>query len=91
MVLFVGELQMDVEILIWDLFFIKGFNVMFRIALTVLKLQESEILKLNSFSEIVDTLSSICSHHIDRSTLLENLAAGLDSREINTLRAIFRS
>lgn len=50
MVLFVGELQTDAEILVWDFFFIKGFNVMFRIALTVLELLQTELLKLSSYS-----------------------------------------
>ena len=38
MVLFVGEFSQEVEFLIWDLFFIKGSTVLFRIALTVLGL-----------------------------------------------------
>ena len=82
---------MDVEILIWDLFFIKGFNVMFRIALTILELLQTEVLKLNSFTEIVDTLSNFCTHKISRRILLENLATGLEAREISTLRALFRN
>jgi hypothetical protein len=38
MVLFVGELPLETEYLIWDLFMIKGSVVIFRVALTILKL-----------------------------------------------------
>lgn len=38
MVLFVGELPLDVEYVVWDLFFIKGESVIFRVALTILML-----------------------------------------------------
>lgn len=36
MVLFVGELDLETEYLIWDLFFVKGSIVIFRVALTLL-------------------------------------------------------
>lgn len=38
MVLFVGELPLETELLVWDLFFVKGSNLIFRVALTSLKL-----------------------------------------------------
>lgn len=43
MVLFVGEFTTEVEYLVWDLFFIKGSTVIFRVALTVLQLMQNEI------------------------------------------------
>jgi hypothetical protein len=45
MVLFVGEFESEVEYLIWDLFFIKGSTVIFRVALTVLQLMHEEMVK----------------------------------------------
>jgi hypothetical protein len=36
MVLFVGELTIETEYLIWDLFFLKGNHVIFRVATTIL-------------------------------------------------------
>jgi hypothetical protein len=36
MVLFVGELPLETELLVWDLFFVKGSNLIFRVALTSL-------------------------------------------------------
>lgn len=38
MVLFVGELPIDTEYLVWDLFLVKGSVVIFRVALTILHL-----------------------------------------------------
>jgi hypothetical protein len=36
MVLFVGELPLETEYLVWDLFLTKGSVVIFRVALTIL-------------------------------------------------------
>lgn len=41
MVLFVGELPIDVEYFVWDLIFIKGATVVFRVALTILQLMSN--------------------------------------------------
>lgn len=35
MVLFVGELPEETELVVWDLFFLKGSYVIFRVALTL--------------------------------------------------------
>ena len=43
MVLFVGELPIETQYTIWNLFFIKGSTVIFRAALTILKLIENKI------------------------------------------------
>ena len=63
MVLFVGELPMETQYTVWNLFFIKGSTVIFRVALTILKLIEDKILShaqlsvensiqvINSFSQ----------------------------------------
>jgi hypothetical protein len=70
---------METEILVWDLFFVRGFNVMFRVALTALELLQAELLKLSGYSEVVAVLSSFCNQKISRAVLLEHLAKGLDS------------
>ena len=49
MVLFVGEVPEEAELLVWDLFFVKGSYVVFRVALTVVELMQKEILKLDKF------------------------------------------
>ena len=53
MVLFVGELAIETEYLIWDLFFLKGNHVIFRVATTILYLMQEEIIKPenNSFKK----------------------------------------
>lgn len=38
MVLFVNELPIECEYMVWDLLFIKGTTVVFRLALTILQL-----------------------------------------------------
>ena len=44
MMLFIGELPLETEYLVWDLFMIKGSVVVFRVALTILKMMHAAIL-----------------------------------------------
>jgi len=50
MVLFVGELPMETQYTVWNLYFIKGSTVIFRVALTILKLIEDKILSHEQIS-----------------------------------------
>ena len=42
--LFVNHLPLDTELLVWDLFFIKGTSVLFRVAMTLFQLMEKDIM-----------------------------------------------
>jgi hypothetical protein len=43
MTLFLGELPVDTEYAVWDLLFIKGSIVLFRVGVTILKILEFKI------------------------------------------------
>jgi hypothetical protein len=58
MVLFVGELDTETEYLVWDLFFVKGSIVIFRVALTILELMQVDILRATTFNEVVTVIST---------------------------------
>jgi hypothetical protein len=42
--LFVNHLPFETELVVWDLFLIKGIQVIFRVALTIFQLMEKDIL-----------------------------------------------
>ena len=48
MCLFVGEL-----LLVWDLFFLKGSYVLYKVALTLVKMISVQILKLDKYNDII--------------------------------------
>ena len=45
MVLFVGELPIETEYLIWDMIMVKGSVIIFRVALTILQLMQEIIVR----------------------------------------------
>ena len=68
--LFVNHLPLETELLVWDLFFLKGSQVIFRIALTLFSMMEKEILQaedMGSIFMIVDKFGN----KVDRSLLLK--------------------
>ena len=59
--LFASNLPQNIGMAVWDLFFIKGIVVLFRVALTILSLMQDEILKTNKFEEIYSIIENYCS------------------------------
>lgn len=91
MVLFVGELPAETEYLIWDLFFVKGSVVVFRVALTLIQLMSEEILKPenNDFMKAMNILNTYCETAVTRSVLLKNLTS-IETKGVVELRALYR-
>jgi hypothetical protein len=50
--LFVNHLPLETELAVWDLFFIKGASVLFRVAITLFQLMQDEILKAHDYCDI---------------------------------------
>jgi hypothetical protein len=48
----VNHLPEDAELAVWDLFMIKGMSVVFRVALTLFKTMEEQILKAQDTGDI---------------------------------------
>jgi hypothetical protein len=90
MVLFVGEMPQDTEYLVWDLFFLKGSVVLFRVAMTILKLMHDSIAANDSYENIMSTISSLSRTKVTRQVLLKNLAKYPKHSEIHQLRQIYR-
>ena len=71
---------------VWDLFFIKGIVVLFRVALTILSLMQDEILKTNKFEEIYEIIENYCSTKLTVSQMMEKFAEPISMREVQALR-----
>lgn len=72
--MFVGHLHEDTEFAIWDLFFIKGSTVIFRVALTILELMQEEIMNCDNYGDFYMVMNNF-PKTIDRKTLLTNLVS----------------
>jgi hypothetical protein len=57
MVLFVGELPLDTEYLVWDLFLTYGSVVLFRVALTILQIMLKAIAADDSYDNIMTVIN----------------------------------
>jgi hypothetical protein len=82
MVLFVGELPLETEYLIWDLFMIKGSVVIFRVALTILKLMQNAIMDKLTYDNIITVLTTF-GKQISCKSLMKNLVAGASNTQIS--------
>ncbi len=88
--LFVNHLPLETELLVWDLFFLKGSQVIFRVALTLFSMMEKEILQaedMGSIFMIVDRFG----YKVDRSLLLKSFVSGITNFDIKGLRSYYRS
>lgn len=82
MVLFVGELPLETEYLIWDLFMIKGSVVIFRVALTILKLMQNAIMAELTYDNVIKVLTTF-GMQISCKSLMKNLVAGASNTQIS--------
>lgn len=88
--LFVNHLPLETELLVWDLFFLKGSQVIFRVALTLFSMMEKEILEAEdagSIFMIVDRFG----YKVTRPLLLKSLVSGISNFDIKGLRSYYRA
>lgn len=71
-------MPLETELVVWDLFLIKGATVLFRVAITIFQLMEKEILQQNDFAEIYMIVEKF-GQKIDQHTLLSNLYPGISN------------
>lgn len=96
MTLFLGELPVDTEYAVWDLFFIKGSIVLFRVGVTILKILEFKIKSIeeeNGQCGLEDTMMLIgqfCKQEITRRHLFKNLVNCTNKKDLIKQREIFK-
>ncbi|TGJ76826.1 hypothetical protein E0Z10_g10815 [Xylaria hypoxylon] len=68
---FIGTLPIESTLRVWDIFFYEGSKTLFRIALTIFKLGESEIKTVGDPMEIFQVVQTIPRKMIDANGLME--------------------
>jgi small G protein signaling modulator 3 len=79
--IFVNHLPLNAELAVWDLFMIKGMSVVFRVALTLFKTMEEQILKAKDTGDIFMIVSEYQTK-ITCEILLEKFFNGINNRDI---------
>jgi hypothetical protein len=65
------NLPEDVSYRVWDLFFLKGPKIIFRISLALLHMMKKDLMKSKDFADIFETLESYPRKVIDVNTLIQ--------------------
>ncbi|KAH8649896.1 hypothetical protein BX600DRAFT_517126 [Xylariales sp. PMI_506] len=68
---FIGTLPIETTLRVWDVFFYEGSKTLFRIALTIFKVGESEIRSVGDPMEIFQVVQTIPRRLIDANALVE--------------------
>ncbi|KAI3331632.1 RabGAP/TBC [Xylariaceae sp. AK1471] len=68
---FIGTLPIESTLRVWDVFFYEGSKTLFRIALTIFKLGESEIKKVGDPMEIFQVVQTIPRKMLDANGLMD--------------------
>ncbi|GAA5880751.1 hypothetical protein JCM1840_007424 [Sporobolomyces johnsonii] len=88
--LFTDVLPIQTLLRVWDLFFIHGTVLLFRVALAILKLHEADLLACDSAAGLYGLLGSLPGHlyHADKllKVACEDLASSVKDREVSLLR-----
>ncbi|GAA5804264.1 hypothetical protein HPULCUR_009751 [Helicostylum pulchrum] len=95
--MFINILPVETVLRIWDCFFIEGYSVMFRVALTIIQMNKDRISKLQDPIEIFQILQNMPRRLIDCATFMEyvfsdqNLFAAIDQDHIIDKRNRFKA
>ncbi|GAA6023964.1 hypothetical protein JCM10207_008645 [Rhodosporidiobolus poonsookiae] len=89
--LFTDVLPIQTLLRVWDLFFIHGTVLLFRVALAVLKLHEADLVACDSAAALYGLLGTLPGHvyHADRllKVACEDLVTAVKDREVSILRS----
>ncbi|KAF9974318.1 hypothetical protein BGZ73_002274 [Actinomortierella ambigua] len=94
--LFINILPVESVLRVWDCFFYEGRKILFRMALTILKMHESEITKIDDPLEVFQVVQNIPKRLIDCHKLMETCfkrvgAFDLTSKDIDRRYNHFRT
>ncbi|KAG0234396.1 hypothetical protein BGX31_004573 [Mortierella sp. GBA43] len=82
--LFINILPVESILRVWDCFFYEGRKILFRVALTILRLHESEIAKVDDPMEVFQVVQNIPKRLIDCHKLMEICFRRLGSFDLTT-------
>ncbi|KAG0290491.1 hypothetical protein BGZ96_006045 [Linnemannia gamsii] len=82
--LFINILPVESILRVWDCFFYEGRKVLFRVALTILRMHESEISKIDDPLEVFQVVQNIPKRLIDCHKLMEACFKRMGSFDLTT-------
>ncbi|KAF9183598.1 hypothetical protein BGZ51_003908 [Haplosporangium sp. Z 767] len=82
--LFINILPVESILRVWDCFFYEGRKILFRVALTILRLHESEISKIDDPLEVFQVVQNIPKRLIDCHKLMEACFKRMGSFDLTT-------
>ena len=56
---------------VWDSFFVEGYKILFRIGLTVLKMEEKKLLNCNNTGDVINVLNEATKYKFDCRSLMK--------------------
>ena len=83
--LFVNNLPLDVELMIWDYFMIRGTCVLFRAALQLFQMMEADLRKVKDMFEVQVAVSNFV-QKVTRESLVKSLNTGITNAEVELMR-----
>ena len=84
--LYSGKLREDTVNTVWDLFFLQGIGVIFRVALTIIKVLEDQIFELERFDEILMLIQNFSENEFTPEMLLSDFYPEIPDEEIRQIR-----
>ncbi|KAG0000543.1 hypothetical protein BGZ79_005794 [Entomortierella chlamydospora] len=82
--LFINILPVESILRVWDCFFYEGRKILFRVALTILRLHEAEISKIDDPLEVFQVVQNIPKRMIDCHKLMEACFKRMGSLDLTT-------
>ncbi|KAG0232518.1 hypothetical protein BGW42_008138 [Actinomortierella wolfii] len=82
--LFINILPVESVLRVWDCFFYEGRKILFRVALTILKMHESEITKIDDPLEVFQIVQNIPKRLIDCHKLMETCFKRVGAFDLTT-------
>ena len=84
--LYSGKLREETVNTVWGLFFLQGIGVIFRVALTIIRVLEDQILEMERFDEILMLIQNFSENEFTPEMLLANLYPEIPDEEIRQVR-----
>ena len=87
--LFVNKIPLETQLVVWDLFFLKGVRVLLRVALTVFSVVQQDCLDLDRFDLVLMHIQEFIMNELDPPSLFANFSAGITRSDFKQMREEF--
>lgn len=87
--IFVNKIPLETVLLVFDLFFLKGVQVLLRVALSVFQILQEDCLKFDRFDLVLVHIQEFIMGKLEPAFLLANLSDEIPRKEYTQLRELF--